>query len=154
MIANRPLLLAAALVTAMVAGPFVAEAQSQDFKKPERLICVSELSSGFAWKNDGWRQTTFNVDDEKFIVQPSRSGTPHEIEVLKIGKATPEYTCHFFVLDDFISNRATCGGIGMGMLVDFKTLRFTSVYTPGFVDGAENNDNTPNITIGKCTPLN
>lgn len=34
-----------------------------------------------------------------------------------------------------------------------NNLRFVETYTFGYTDGKNNNDNTPSISIGTCTPL-
>ena len=39
------------------------------------------------------------------------------------------------------------------VIFDKKTLRYLKTYLPGYVDGVESNANTPNIMIGKCSPL-
>jgi len=37
--------------------------------------------------------------------------------------------------------------------VNFANYRFTKIYTSGYVNGADNNDNTPAISGGLCTKL-
>ena len=38
-------------------------------------------------------------------------------------------------------------------LVNLKTKRFLKSYLFGYIDGNDNNNNTPAVTIGKCSPL-
>jgi hypothetical protein len=38
--------------------------------------------------------------------------------------------------------------------LNFENLRYTDVYLPGYVDGQDNNRNTPSVTAGICSRIN
>ncbi len=37
------------------------------------------------------------------------------------------------------------------LIFNKETLRFADYYAFGYTDGVDNNDNTPAVTVGKCT---
>lgn len=58
-------------------------------------------------------------------------------------------------LANFISQSGfTCNAGGGDLIVDFDTLRFLKSYTWGYVDGVDDNSNTPHIEIGTCSRIN
>ncbi len=56
----------------------------------------------------------------------------------------------------YISNNGSfsCRVIGGDLDVNLSNGRFLQSYVWGYVDGEDNNDNTPNIEIGKCSRIN
>jgi hypothetical protein len=59
-------------------------------------------------------------------------------------------------LASFISDSGhfSCDLIGGDLAVDLGTLRFLKSYTWGYVDGVDNNRNTPLIMVGTCSRVN
>lgn len=119
----------------------------------ETLLCVADMSTGFAMDGKEWVTARFNVKDQRIVVKPV---TPYEYlgqqvnyEVTKMGESYPSHRC---VRSDGAEGM-TCGGLGWGFTVNFRTLRYQDYYGIGYVDGRDNGDNTPSITIGKCVPL-
>lgn len=52
------------------------------------------------------------------------------------------------------SDGFTCHGSLQQYLFNLKTNRFMALYAVGYVDGADNNDDTPSVAGGVCTKIN
>jgi hypothetical protein len=46
-----------------------------------------------------------------------------------------------------------CMVVGGEWSMSLKSMRYLNTYTWGYVDGVDNNDNTPTVEIGKCTKI-
>jgi hypothetical protein len=122
----------------------------------EQYICIGEKATGFKWNGTEWTPTTFNVDDDKFLVQeisPLKLGEqpvklPYAFEVKRFGKNEIYLTCEHFKLGNL--SRLYCGGVVNGMIIDTNSLRYQEFYGVGYLDGTDNKG-TPNVTIGKCS---
>lgn len=112
----------------------------------EGYLCVSEAAGGVSYDSSTkkWRGTVFRNDEEKFLIIKkenkwamkefgksfeSECTQPNEFGVMSCNK----------ILGDF--NFST------------KTRRYLSTYIAGYIDGSNNNENTPNIQIGICSKL-
>ena len=116
----------------------------------ERYLCIGDAATGFSWSGSGWVQTKFKVADSKFIIQPltpdeqlrwKREG---ELGLTNIGDNSPSSFCKQngdTIECDFVWRTS----------INTKTLRFLAVYPEGYTDGSDNNENTPGMTIGKCS---
>lgn len=110
----------------------------------ESYLCVVEKVTGFFLKNNDWVHTRFK-DGGKWLISLENGGKATEF-----GR---EYSlfdnedCQTFTT--FISCHNNFGHMKMAT----DTLRFSTSYTHGFVDGTENNDNTPTISIGTCAKM-
>jgi hypothetical protein len=119
----------------------------------ETLLCVADMSTGFAMEGKEWVTARFTVKDLRFVVKPV---TPYEYlgkevnyEVTKMGESYPSHRCN----RGDGAEQMSCGGLGWGFTVNFRTLRYQDYYGIGYVDGRDNGDNTPSVTIGKCVQL-
>jgi uncharacterized protein YerC len=124
-------------------------AQSQ-----ETLICLADLSTGFQFKNGNWTIANFTTGNDRFIVKPltqqERLIQPFNYIVTRIGESTATHECNR--RPD--SSQMICGGLGIGMIVNFTTLRFQEIYGLGFIDGNDRpGGDTPAMTIGKCSKV-
>jgi hypothetical protein len=145
-------LLLALLSVALVASPSTAA-------EMEQYLCVADQSTGFKWEGNRWVSQSFNVQNDRFVFQevPERKGLVSSDDVnfivKRLGSADELFQCSRFVSKTFKGNRVVCGGLGYGMVMDTKSLRYQEFYGMGFIEGTDQPGNTPNITIGKCTRL-
>lgn len=141
-------LMLAALLASAYASPALAEG--------ETLLCVGELSTGFRLDGKNWTIAKFNTDKDRYVVKPVKlkdySGSPVNYEVTQLGEQYAIHEC--FRAEGNAGIEMVCGGLGMGFIVNFKTLRYQETYGIGYLDGEDKPGNTPAISIGKCSPLN
>jgi hypothetical protein len=133
----KPYLLA---VTLSLAAASAAEAQTRTY------LCIGDLSTGFVWLADTWKETTFHVRNDRFAVKIEDL----EVTVTRIGNDYPSHTCTLYAAD---ATQFACGGLGYGFVMNLTNLRYQDYYGLGYVDGGDSPDNTPALTIGKCSPL-
>jgi hypothetical protein len=142
----KRLLLAALLVSATNVG---ASAES--------YVCVADHSTGFKWNGNSWEPARFSVDRKKYVVTDATDdarAAGHTHIVKEISSNRIVHRCTRKTLPDGKpSLQMPCGGMGYGFVFNFETLRFDEIYTYGYVEADDSNDNTPQMTIGKCTKL-
>ena len=118
-------------------------------------LCVSEESTGFYYENKSWGRAHFNVSDDKYILRKIKEkefgfeDKDNPYGVFALGGKDPEFRC--FISE--YSNDFICR-LGLGQFFfSPESGRFMKTYTAGYWDGANNNDNTPNITRGRCSKI-
>lgn len=110
-------------------------------------LCVGDMATGFKYNGAKWESVNFFVNDSKFAVKISGLA----VEVTKIGDSYPMASCDLYAED---AGQFSCGGLGFGFVMNFRSLRFQTFYGIGYIAGEDGNDpDTPAITIGKCSPL-
>ena len=118
------------------------------------LLCIADQSIGYSMEGQNWTFSRFNSTDKKYVVKPvperDHNGEKVNYEVTQFGKSTVDYECYRWPDD---AEQIACGGIGWNFMLNFKSLRFQDTYTIGYVDGRDDGQNTPSMTIGKCAPL-
>ena len=107
-------------------------------------LCISDKNTGFTFNptSKSWVQTNFS--ESKYILTKSSNGW----EWKDFG-STLGWECGAF--ND--SGRINCSNYSGSVLFNKTNLRFLSTYILGYIDGADSQNNTPAITIGKCSPL-
>lgn len=122
-------------------------------------ICVTEVATGVAYDENrkAWRSTHFTnrptyifrklKKDEKVRYRLSATELPWG--VFETGESYPKAYCEDFGIGTVLD----CGRFIEKFRMSKETLRFIGYYMFGYVDGVDNNDNTPAILIGKCSPL-
>ena len=107
-------------------------------------LCISDKSTGFTFNSNSksWTQTTFN--DTKYLLTKSNNGW----EWKDFG-STFGWECGAFTDAGLIN----CSNYSGSVLFNKTNLRFLKTYILGYVDGTDNQNNTPAIVIGKCSPL-
>lgn len=118
----------------------------------KQWICVAEAATGFAFHNDKWQRVTFNIDGEKYIISQTEPKQSHILtyRITQLGKKTSG-SCQSIKYPPFPT--ISCNYSLTEIKVNVKSLRFIAVYPIGYIDGKDTNDNTPSMTIGKCSPL-
>lgn len=125
---------------------FVALAFSNIAYAQEGYLCVSEAAGGVSYNSSTkkWRGTVFRIDEEKFlIIKKDNKWTMKEFG--KSFEAECTQPNEFGVM--------SCNKLLGDFNFSTKTRRYLSTYIAGYIDGSNNNDNTPNIQIGVCSKL-
>lgn len=124
--------------------------QSAYAQEDKKWICVADKGTGFRFEHGQWQMVNFNVIDHKFIVS-KKKGLDGVVKyhATRVGKTygTP---CNDNKLNEY--GYLFCRSI-VEYRINTRALRYLSVYPVGYYDGEDNNKNTPNIVIGKCSPL-
>lgn len=118
-------------------------------------LCVSEESTGFYYEKGSWGRRYFNVSEDKYILRKIKEGEfgfkdkENPYGVFELGGKHPTIRC--FISEH--SNDFICR-VGFGQFFfSPESGRFIKTYTAGYWDGVDNNDNTPNITRGRCSKI-
>ncbi|KSV95408.1 hypothetical protein [Sinorhizobium sp. GL28] len=135
-----------AVVTAVLAG-------MASIAHAETMICVEEVSGGLKFIDGAWQATKFKVTGTQYVISPNPD-VPNQYAVKEIGKAYSSFRCERKVFDGELSDQMVCGGMGYGMIVNFKMLRYTQLYTFGYIEDDRSGENTPYVTGGKCSTIN
>lgn len=119
----------------------------------ETMICIEEVSGGLKFIDGSWQGTKFKIPGTQYVVS-SKVDAPSRYTVKEIGKDFVEFDCERSYYEGNPSDQMVCGGLGYGMIVNFKKLRFTQIYTIGYIDDDRTGGNTPFVTGGKCSTIN
>jgi len=114
-------------------------AQAQD-----TYLCIPKSATGYSYEKvtNNWEMSSFNVGNEKYLLKKKSNTWSWE----KFGESNSFSSCKE------MNSRITCSLVG-DVIFDKKTLRYLRTYIAGYVDGVNNNNNTPLIEIGTCSPL-
>ena len=137
--------------------------ETQEHKK-FTFLCQDSLTAGVAYstKSKEWMQPNFKTNSYKITINqyfPKIKGLNPVayLHFITIGNNIHYSSCSTPI--DTTVNHLTCGEIdGYIISFDMRHNRFKIIYTPGFTGigdswGEQENANTPNISIGYCTPL-
>jgi hypothetical protein len=107
-------------------------------------LCMPDEASGFRFNpyQKSWEPVIFKVAQEKILLKKSDRGW----EWVKFGH---KYGSLCKEMDKSLQCDIYVGEV----LLNRNTLRYIETYMIGYVNGSDNNDNTPFIAIGRCTPL-
>ncbi len=93
------------------------------------------------------------IDDERFSVEKKKHWFEDEFlySITRFGEEFPDFYC-----EKDAPNRSGyihCeDGVG-SFRINIKTMRYMKVYPIGYIDGEDNNTDTPMIEIGTCRKL-
>ncbi|KAB2725416.1 hypothetical protein [Brucella intermedia] len=118
----------------------------------EAFFCTGEASGGMRYTDNGWKGVPFNVDGDQFVVSNTPEN-PNVYTVREMGKDYTKFRCNRSIFSGELSDQMTCGGLGWGMIINLKDLRYTEIYTIGYIENDTTGKNTPSITSGKCTKI-
>ena len=117
----------------------------------DQYLCITDKATGFYFEDGEWNTANFKTGRKFLIRKPNKEEL--EVTIANIGRD--------FVVSEF-GDKSTllwcdedfyCVGHVDDFLFDKKTLRFLYIYKGGYVSGIDNNDNTPAMQIGTCSPL-
>ncbi len=119
----------------------------------DEYLCVQEQSTGFAFESGQWASARFRANGT-YVVRRANEDERAAFGkwlVTKVGESSPFTWC----ADDFNEfGGLRCDGGGLYTWWMAKdSLRFLGAYLVGYVNGRDNNDDTPHMFIGKCSPL-
>ena len=109
----------------------------------DAYICVDEQNTGFVYEGGKWEVARFNLG--KWLVNTEEGG--------KVTKFGQDYSSFSGEDCPSMSNLIFCMSGHGHFRMSSETMRFSRSYTHGYTDGAENNDNTPVLTIGTCAKM-
>lgn len=121
--------------------------------RAETMICIEEVSGGLKFIDGSWQGTRFKIPGTQYVVA-SNTDAPSRYTIKEIGKEHADFQCERGFYEGKPSEQMVCGGLGYGMIVNFKNLRFTQVYTFGYIEDDRSGGNTPFVTGGKCSTIN
>lgn len=112
----------------------------------DSYLCISEAMGGVAYDSSTrkWEGTKFKNSNEKIILIKKNG-----VWKLKNFGSTFEKDCG--KMNEFGTFR--CNILFGEFLFNSKTKRFLKSFVAGYVDGEDNNDNTPAVMAGTCSPL-
>lgn len=112
----------------------------------QAYVCVTNNSTGFRYNSNAqmWERAGFNVTDEKRLLKKIPSGWRWSDFGSQSGHDCGEINS-FGLLN--------CNILFGELRFNKNTLRFIETYTVGYIDGKNDNKNTPGISIGTCSPL-
>jgi hypothetical protein len=137
-------------VAVFIVTLYVSAAHSPSLaEKAPSWLCVADSATGFSFEKGQWRPTNF-VTAKKYLL--AEGEVPHRNRQLKyqwkemgqsVGSECDERNSYGSIRCDFPHH----------VVFNAQTLRYLKWYPYGYVDGADNNQNTPHIEIGRCSPL-
>lgn len=112
----------------------------------DSYLCVSEAMGGIAYDSSTrkWEGAKFTNSNEKIILVKKNG-----VWKLRNFGSTFENECG--KMNEFGTFR--CNILFGEFLFNSKTKRFLKSYVVGYVSGEDNNDNTPAVMAGVCSPL-
>ncbi len=124
---------------------FIALTFSNIARAQEIYLCVSEATGGVSFDRNSqkWQGTALRNNNK-----------------ILINKKNNKWTMKGF--DSSLENECTqpneygvmsCNKILGEFNFNIKTRRYISTYVAGYIDGSNNNDNTPAVEIGVCSKL-
>jgi hypothetical protein len=119
--------------------------------KAESYLCLAEASGGIKYLNGNWTGTRFKTE-EKYLVTRD-SSQPNKFKVTEVGKSYPLHKCDVITDTAGKETRLICGGLGYGMIISLSDLRYTEVYSLGYIENDKSGDNTPSISGGICSKI-
>ncbi len=119
--------------------PTIATAQ-------DSYLCVSEAIGGISYDaaRKKWEGTKITNDNNKLIITKKNN-----LWKLKEFGGSTEFDCD----EPRKTGSFRCEIFFGEFLFNPKTKRFLQTFIFGYIDGKDNNENTPSIIIGKCSPL-
>lgn len=141
-------------------------------------FCVADAAGGVSFDDalNKWDSTRFKTG-ERYVVNVARHSktenwlgelrTVYTVQVHNHGSGesdallgncrTNNPTLHSYnPITHFISEAGelSCRRLGGDWMMNLKNGRFMNTYVWGYLDGIDNNSNTPNIEIGTCSRIN
>lgn len=134
-----------AAVLTMCATSIIAE---------ERYLCEEVSAGGVQYNTTSqqWVGTSFIVNGKYIISEPAPElwFGKNSFVVTKIGDEIPSWYCKQpFNTDGYLNCQRDLGDFTLNK----NTLRFMRFYNFGYLNGIDDNDNTPAVVIGVCSPF-
>lgn len=132
-------------------------------------LCVATAAGGISFDDVSktWRGTMFAIDKERLIVRvtlvgkmqkspypgaPNETAMGYKVEVAEPGNKS---TVNCLDAEGSTVSISQNGYLSCSDFEEFKfnfeNLRYMSIYSFGFINGENDNSDTPHITIGECS---
>lgn len=140
--------------------------------KNATYYCVVEMAGGLYYDESSkrWRSGTFHTDD-KFVLKLKYLRTQmgkdfvnrdEAIQTFNVaiveGGSNTDAECRSRDWSEVVevrpNNYIVCNAVLSDYIINLSNNRFLRNYMSGYVDGADNNKNTPAISGGTCTKIN
>jgi hypothetical protein len=144
-----------------IAAQFTVVVVPAQGEETDSYLCVADQTTGFTFAQGTWKSTNFK-EDRKFLfkreIAPNNGTNWNSGDriwtVSELGQVSSLAQCYDVINlsgGPVVLDNIFCGGL-YNVKFNKKSLRLLLSYFVGFTDG-DNNDNTPTITIGKCSKL-
>jgi hypothetical protein len=134
--------------------------------------CRAEASGGVKWVDNEWKGVSFNTKADDFVlkVEPVnltgldnikaelKGQTLYSVVIAEIAREQMHENCgqpemkgifqNFAVIKDQVIDCSILSTQTFKISMD--TLRFMEIYSGGYIDGKDGEDNTPSVTVGTC----
>jgi hypothetical protein len=131
----------------------VPSAIAQDAESPSAYLCIPDMATGFIQKDGKWQSTSFDISDNKYIFRRPKEGDPHPNAAwlwAEFGTTGIFSTCEEEANE---SGFVYCDRLGGYVFLNLKVLKYQLYERSGYVVTDTKYNGTPNIEIGKCSPL-
>lgn len=124
---------------------------SARFAAADTYFCATEAAGGLKYVNGAWRGVGFATGGDQFTVSQVEETTEYVVRTM--GSSSTLLRCTRKSYNGTINSQMTCGGLGLGLIFDFDTLRFTQLHSWGYIEDDQSGENTPYVSGGKCTVI-
>ena len=110
----------------------------------DTYLCIPISATGYSFEKvtNSWDIASFKVGSQKYLLKNNLSTW----RWYRFGEKESTSTCTAQI------TKINCRDVG-DIVFDKNNLRYLRTYIAGYVDGVNNNNNTPLIEIGTCSPL-
>lgn len=120
------------------------------------FLCSPVANGGIYYNEQSkkWSGTSFSTSTELFTIQGNYQGNGSDerypFQIIKMGEKYPSGYCEQGFSD---AGWLLCQSFGP-FYFSRETMRYMSFYNFGYLDGVDNNDNTPVLEVGECVQIN
>ena len=125
----------------------------------QRYECKADLVVGYAFDETtrSWTVKQFKPPARKYVVRRLTSQemqSPMNIKGATWGAFEGDERITFFLCPEPKTNvyedGLECGGVALNFMLNAKAGRYQEYYAGGYINGRDDNDDTPSIEIGRC----
>ena len=118
----------------------------------DSYLCSADEATGFFFENGKWGSSTFNVQEEKFIIRP--------LNETEKDRYSDEYSHGYATLGNSFVTSGCSYAYGMFHCESLYEIRFSpdtgrylKSHLVGYWTGEDNNENTPYLERGRCSKV-
>jgi len=123
-------------------------------KEQKNYLCIAETSGNIAFNDDTgkWEGSNSEAGNKFLLKINDKEYLSFAATVTNFGQKKPMFICLKGDEHTYAKSQI-CKGFYGRFVYSLETLRFLRSYLAGYIDGKDNNNNTPYIQIGTCSPL-
>ena len=135
------------IIAVLISKPVLA-----NNNKELSFICIEDKTTGFFYSKEKkvWETTNFKPQNKYLVKIKEKMPSIASATITEFGYPDPILDCKISLFD---SGELSCHGTSGNFFFSVNTLRFIKAFMLGYIEGKDNNKSTPNITIGKCSPI-